>query len=77
MKMAASWAEKDMGLVVALLVGALTLGSASPLVLIGLCVLWGITVVADSTRRGDFDVEICFRRARNGTVSRNHRHGAS
>jgi MFS family permease len=30
MKMAASWAEKDMGLLVALLVGALTLGSASP-----------------------------------------------
>jgi hypothetical protein len=50
MKMAASWAEKDMGLVVALLVGALTLGSASPMVLIGLCVLWGITVVADSAQ---------------------------
>jgi MFS family permease len=30
MKMAASWAERDMGLLVALLVGALTLGSASP-----------------------------------------------
>jgi MFS family permease len=30
MKMAASWAKNDMGLLVALLVGALTLGSASP-----------------------------------------------
>jgi MFS family permease len=30
MKMAASWAKGDMGLLVALLVGALTLGSASP-----------------------------------------------
>ncbi len=30
MKMAASWAERDMGLLVALLVGALTLGSATP-----------------------------------------------
>ncbi len=30
MKMAASWAKRDMGLMVGLLVGALTLGSASP-----------------------------------------------
>ena len=30
MKMAASWAEKDLGLLVGLLVGALTLGSAAP-----------------------------------------------
>ena len=30
MKMAGSWAEKDLGLLVAILVGALTLGSASP-----------------------------------------------
>jgi len=30
MKMASSWAERDLGLLVAILVGALTLGSASP-----------------------------------------------
>ena len=30
MKMASSWADKDLGLLVAILVGALTLGSASP-----------------------------------------------
>jgi hypothetical protein len=30
MKMAGSWAKGDLGLLVAILVGALTLGSASP-----------------------------------------------
>src|SRR6516162_1604094 len=49
MKMAASWAEKDMGLLVALLVGALTLGSASPHLINGIGGLnWRATVVAAS-----------------------------
>jgi MFS family permease len=46
MKMAASWAENDMGLLVALLVGALTLGSASPHFLNGIGGLnWRVTIV--------------------------------
>src|SRR5215467_1557355 len=53
MKMAASWAEKDMGLVVALLVGALTLGSASPHFLNGIGGLdWKATVVVASVSAG-------------------------
>jgi len=49
MKMAASWAKKDMGLLVALLVGALTLGSASPHFLNAAGGLnWRWTVVAAS-----------------------------
>src|SRR4029078_1440459 len=49
MKMAASWAEADMGLLVALLVGALTLGSASPHFLNGLGGLnWRSTFVLAS-----------------------------
>jgi MFS family permease len=53
MKMAASWAEKDMGLLVALLVGALTLGSASPHFLNALGGLnWRWTVVAASACGG-------------------------
>jgi MFS family permease len=49
MKMAASWAENDMGLLVALLVGALTLGSASPHFLNGLGGLdWRATVLVAS-----------------------------
>jgi MFS family permease len=53
MKMAASWAEKDMGLVVALLVGALTLGSASPHFLNAIGGLgWRATVVVASVCAG-------------------------
>ena len=53
MKMAASWAEKDMGLLVALLVGALTLGSASPHFLNAAGGLnWRWTVVAASACGG-------------------------
>jgi MFS family permease len=53
MKMAASWAEKDMGLLVALLVGALTLGSASPHFLNGIGGLnWRATVVVASVCAG-------------------------
>ena len=49
MKMAASWASGDMGLLVALLVGALTLGSASPHLLNGIGGLdWRVTVVLAS-----------------------------
>src|SRR6266516_870888 len=49
MKMAASWAKGDMGLLVALLVGALTLGSASPHFLNGIGGLsWRVTVVLAS-----------------------------
>jgi MFS family permease len=49
MKMAASWAENDMGLLVALLVGALTLGSASPHFLNGIGGLnWRTTVALAS-----------------------------
>src|SRR5262245_55678128 len=49
MKMAASWADNDMGLLVALLVGALTLGSASPHFLNGIGgVNWRATVVVAS-----------------------------
>src|SRR5262249_35083059 len=49
MKMAASWAENDMGLLVALLVGALTLGSASPHFLNGIGGLnWRATVIVAS-----------------------------
>src|SRR5881396_3334600 len=53
MKMAASWAENDMGLLVALLVGALTLGSASPHFLNGIGGLnWRATVVLASACAG-------------------------
>jgi len=53
MKMAASWADHDMGLVVALLVGALTLGSASPHFLNGIGGLnWRATVVLVSLFAG-------------------------
>src|SRR6516225_5077036 len=53
MKMAASWAEKDMGLLVALLVGALTLGSASPHLLNGIGGLnWRATVLVASVCAG-------------------------
>jgi MFS family permease len=49
MKMAASWAKGDMGLLVALLVGALTLGSAAPHFLNGIGGLnWRVTVVLAS-----------------------------
>jgi MFS family permease len=49
MKMAASWAKGDMGLLVALLVGALTLGSALPHFLNGIGGLnWRSTVVLAS-----------------------------
>jgi MFS family permease len=49
MKLAASWADQDMGLLVALLVGALTLGSASPHFLNGIGGLnWRVTVVLAS-----------------------------
>jgi MFS family permease len=49
MKMAASWAKGDMGLLVALLVGALTLGSASPHFLNGIGGLnWRITLLLAS-----------------------------
>jgi MFS family permease len=49
MRMAASWAEGDMGLLVALLVGALTLGSASPHLLNAIGGLdWRLTVVFSS-----------------------------
>jgi MFS family permease len=49
MKMAASWADNDMGFLVALLVGALTLGSASPHFLNGIGgVNWRATVVVAS-----------------------------
>src|SRR5437867_3509075 len=49
MKMAASWAKGDMGLLVALLVGALTLGSASPHFLNGIGGLnWRLTVLLAS-----------------------------
>jgi MFS family permease len=49
MKLAASWADNDMGLLVALLVGALTLGSASPHFLNGIGGLnWRVTVVLAS-----------------------------
>jgi MFS family permease len=49
MKMAASWAKGDMGLVVALLVGALTIGSASPHFLNAVGGLnWRFTVVLAS-----------------------------
>jgi len=50
MKMAASWAKGDMGLLVALLVGALTLGSASPHFLNGIGGLnWRLTLLLAST----------------------------
>jgi len=53
MKMAASWADHDMGLVVALLVGALTLGSASPHLLNGIGGLnWRATVALVSLFAG-------------------------
>ena len=53
MKMAASWADKDMGLLVALLVGALTLGSASPHLLNGIGGLnWRATVLVASACAG-------------------------
>jgi len=53
MKMAASWAENDMGFLVALLVGALTLGSAAPHFLNGIGGLnWRATVVAASACAG-------------------------
>src|SRR5262245_16817506 len=53
MKMAASWADGDMGLLVALLVGALTLGSASPHVLNAIGgVNWRATVVLASVSAG-------------------------
>jgi len=53
MKMAASWAEKDMGLLVALLVGALTLGSASPHFLNAIGGLnWRATVALASASAG-------------------------
>ena len=49
MKMAVSWAGSDMGLLVALLVGALTLGSASPHFLNGIGGLhWRTTVIMAS-----------------------------
>jgi len=49
MKMAASWARGDMGLLVALVVGSLTLGSASPHFLNGVGGLnWRITVTLAS-----------------------------
>jgi MFS family permease len=49
MKMAASWAKGDMGLLVALLVGALTLGSASPHFLNAVGGLnWQVTLVLAS-----------------------------
>ena len=49
MKIAASWATRDMGLLVGLLVGALTLGSASPHLLGALGNAdWRITVLGAS-----------------------------
>ena len=49
MKMAASWAKNDMGLLVGLLVGALTLGSASPHLFNALGGLdWRITLILAS-----------------------------
>ena len=49
MKMAAAWAKGDMGLLVGLLVGALTLGSASPHLINGLTELeWRPTLIATS-----------------------------
>ncbi len=49
MKLAASWAERDMGLVVGLLVGALTLGSAMPHLFNALGGIdWRFTLVAAS-----------------------------
>ena len=63
MKMAASWAKKDMGLLVALLVGALTLGSASPHLLNAAGGLnWRWTVVAASVCGGLGAVLISFAR---------------
>ena len=61
MKMAASWAENDMGLLVALLVGALTLGSASPHVLNAIGgINWRATVVLASASAGLGATLICF-----------------
>lgn len=49
MKMAASWAQRDMGLLVGLLIGALTIGSATPHLIDALAVAdWRVTVVATS-----------------------------
>ena len=49
MKMAASWAKNDLGLLVAILVGALTLGSASPHLFNALGgVDWRFTILATS-----------------------------
>ncbi len=49
MKMAAGWAKGDMGLLVGLLVGALTLGSASPHLVNGLTTLdWRLTIAITS-----------------------------
>ena len=49
MKMASTWAKADMGLLVGLLVGALTLGSASPHLINTLAVFdWRFTLVAAS-----------------------------
>ncbi|HEX2160861.1 MAG TPA: MFS transporter [Thermoleophilaceae bacterium] len=50
MKMAASWARGDMGLLVGLLVGALTLGSASPhlIAALGGGLDWRVTLAASS-----------------------------
>ncbi len=49
MKMAASWAEKDMGLLVGTLVGALTLGSAMPHLFNALGGLdWRVTIISAS-----------------------------
>jgi len=49
MKLAAGWAEADMGLLVGLLVGALTLGSASSFLVAGFVTLdWRVPVLAAS-----------------------------
>lgn len=63
MKMAASWADGDMGLLVALLVGALTLGSASPHFLNAIGGLnWRFTVLQASVSAGLGALLISFAR---------------
>jgi MFS family permease len=53
MKMAAGWAERDLGLLVGLLVGALTLGSAAPHLFNALGGIdWRFTIVAASVAAG-------------------------
>lgn len=94
MKLAATWAKGDMGLMVGILVGALTLGSAlphlfnalvgfdwrvpvavasasahggDPVWLAALCIVWGISIVADSAQFSASIAELADR-SRVGTM---------